>query len=464
MRLAVEAGFVREGQRVFDFGCGKGEDIALLHEMGVPAHGWDPAHRPHSEKSCADVVNIGYVVNVIEDVTERQATLREAWDLATSVLVVAARLTFDSRLVHQERFSDGCLTAADTFQKFFSQSELRNWIQETLEAPPVAAAPGIFFVFRHPEQMHDYLSRRYRRRRIAPKITKSEKRFQEHQAVLEPLMQFVADRGRLPQDGECAGLESVAETFGSVRRAFAVIKRVTGTEQWDEIRRERTEELLLQLALDRFGGRPRFSELPVDLQRDVREFFSSYKAGCERADRLLFSVGDIELVDQAIAQSAIGKRTGNGLYVHVDWLHALSLRLRVYEGCARAYLGSTEGANVVKLHRGTPRVSYLTYPQFESEPHPALQESFLVKLGALDVSYRNYAASDNPPILHRLEDLVGTTDDRYERFARLTKQEERWGLYDDPQTIGTRMGWEAVLEDKGAEYRGRRLIRRRGEP
>jgi hypothetical protein len=38
-----------------------------LQALGYQAEGWDPVHRPEVGKRDADVVNLGYVVNVIED-------------------------------------------------------------------------------------------------------------------------------------------------------------------------------------------------------------------------------------------------------------------------------------------------------------------------------------------------------------------------------------------------------------
>jgi DNA phosphorothioation-associated putative methyltransferase len=49
--------------------------------------------------------------------------------------------------------------------------------------------------------------------------------------------------------------------------------------------------------------------------------------------------------------------------------------LRVYEGCGRAFLGEVEGANLIKIHRFSGKVSYLVYPDFDSDPHPALVRS-----------------------------------------------------------------------------------------
>ena len=44
--------------------------------------------------------------------------------------------------------------------------------------------------------------------------------------------------------------------------------------------------------------------------------------------------------------------------------------LRIYEGCGRAYLGEVEGANIIKIHRRSGKLSYLNYPDFETNPHP----------------------------------------------------------------------------------------------
>jgi DNA phosphorothioation-associated putative methyltransferase len=133
--------------------------------------------------------------------------------------------------------------------------------------------------------------------------------------------------------------------------------------------------------------------------------------------------------------------------------------LRVYEGCARAYVGVVEGANVVKLNRRTPQISYLSYPDFDHDPHPALSGSLVVQLQTFQVRYLDYSTSDSPPILHRKEEFVPIDHPSRAKFARLTRQEERWGLYENPLAIGTRHKWEQLLAEKGVRLCGHRLIR-----
>jgi len=239
-----------------------------------------------------------------------------------------------------------------------------------------------------------------------------------------------------------------------------VIRKAVGTEQWAEVEDVRTQDLIVYLALSRFGKRPKLSELPRDIQLDLRAFFTSYQTACELADTLLFSVGDMSNIDRLCRTSPIGKQTPSALYVHISALHHLPTELRLYEGCARGYIGAVEGANLVKLHRNEPQVSYLSYPDFEDDAHPALASALVVPLQTFRIEVRNYTSSRNPPILHRKEEFVATDHPLHEKFARLTAQEERFGLYADTARIGTREGWEETLARAGVALRGHRVVRR----
>lgn len=104
--------------------------------MGVPVSGWDPAFFPDEERSPADVVNLGYVVNVIEDPAERVVVVAAAWELAQNVLIVSARLDWEATDAAVDFQSDGIVTGKRTFQKFFTQEELRQWIEQGVGPMP----------------------------------------------------------------------------------------------------------------------------------------------------------------------------------------------------------------------------------------------------------------------------------------------------------------------------------------
>src|SRR5688500_11190583 len=112
--LAVDDGLIGADCSVFDFGSGRGGDVAGLRAMGVQASGWAPGIPPEAAKSAGDVVNLGYVVNVIEGADDRAQVLGDAWQLARRLLVVAARLDWDIKASQALSFGDGVITTRGT--------------------------------------------------------------------------------------------------------------------------------------------------------------------------------------------------------------------------------------------------------------------------------------------------------------------------------------------------------------
>jgi DNA phosphorothioation-associated putative methyltransferase len=122
-----------------------------------------------------------------------------------------------------------------------------------------------------------------------------------------------------------------------------------------------------------------------------------------------------------------------------------------------------------KLHRFSGKLSYLAYPDFDTDPHPALARCLKLSLRTRQLECYDYTASPNPPVLHRKETFLPPDHPLHAKFARLTQQEEQHGLLDDPATIGTRTGWHARLREASLQLRGHRLVKHKaamssGEP
>lgn len=460
IQLALKDELIKAETSVLDYGCGRGGDLHRLQSQGILCAGWDPVHRPDGDRRPSAVVNLGYVVNVIEDVGERAQVLRAAWSLAQSLLIVSARLEAESRPGEAIVHTDGYMTRMGTFQKLYQQHELREWIDTVLGVASVPAGPGVFYVFREEATRQAYLAARHRRAGAIPRIRRCDELYERHKDILQPLLEFLCARGRLPQPSELTSLQPILDAFGTLPRAYRVLRSVLDEAQWDETSEQRTQDLLLYLALSRFSRRPRLSDLPADLQADIRAFFTSYQAACELADAMLFSAGDMTLIAQLCRKSKAGKQTPTALYVHESALGDLDPILRLYEGCARAYIGSVDGANIIKLHRQAPQISYLAYPDFNKDPHPPLRSSLIVPLQTFRVEHRSYEQSTNPPILHRKEEFVSRAHPLREKFARLTRQEEKFGLYGNPTEIGTLEGWLHALQRCSVELQGHRVTRR----
>jgi DNA phosphorothioation-associated putative methyltransferase len=455
--LALEDAVIRSGDSVFDYGCGRGGDVHRLNGLGYPTSGWDPAHAPDAPLKEADVVNLGYVVNVIEEPAERRQVLLEAWKLARRVLVVAARPSWEERGLTAHPHRDGWITTKGTFQKFFEQQELRMWLDDSLGVPSLAAAPGIFYAFRDPRDAQGFRAKQVRRAGI-PRQRVSEALFDTHRQLLDDLCAFVDVHGRLPERDELADGPNLVTAFGSIRNAFTVVRRITGDDRWSVARSAAEKNLLVYLALTAFAKRPKMSELPEDLQRDIRFLFGSYRTAVLEADRLLFATGRQEELDAAIKASPVGKVLPDAFYVHVSALGRLPPVLRVYEGCAQVLVGTVEDATIVKLQRLERKVAYLSYPQFDRVAHPPLATSLRADLRTFDVKWTDFRESENPPILHRKELFVSDDYPGYAKFSRLSEREDRAGLLGGPG-VGTRKLWEELLDVEGWRITGHTLRR-----
>ena len=119
-------------------------------------------------------------------------------------------------------------------------------------------------------------------------------------------------------------------------------------------------------------------------------------------------------------------------------------------------------SQAVKLTLDAPVIGYLSYPGFDREPHPALASSLRVDLRTFRVRFDDFTQRENPPILHRKELFVADGYPGREKFARLTAQEERWGLLREAHVIGTRSKWGDRLREEGVALRGHRVVRASG--
>jgi len=456
--LALADGLFAGGVDFFDYGCGRGSDVLGLQALGIAASGWDPVHFARQPRNAAGVVNLGYVANVIEDPKERARALVDAWTLARRVLVVAARLDWEPSAGAGRAHGDGILTALGTFQRYFSQEQLRAWINETLGAQSVAAAPGVFYVFRDETAQQSFTAQRFVHRRAPVRVSQAAL-LESRKDVLQPLIEFLERNGRVPEADELENVTEIGAAFGNIDRAYRFLTRTLGTSSWEGAALERQRDLLVYVALSRFGRRPKLSNLTSELQRDIKAFFGSYSTACRIADELLFAAGQPAAVNAECSASTIGKLTPDALYVHISALGDLSPLLRVYEGCARTLVGSVDGVTVIKLKRLAPKVSYLVYPDFDSDGHPKLAETFVADLPRLRTYHRDYRESSNPPVLHRKETFVSEAHPFRIHFQHLTLAEEAAGLLQEPESIGFSQQWTARLAARGYRVAGHDLVR-----
>ncbi|MFE6481496.1 DNA phosphorothioation-associated putative methyltransferase [Streptomyces sp. NPDC057757] len=438
---------------ILDYGCGRGGDVRSLDRLDCRITGWDPYYQPETKLEQADVVLLTYVLNIIEDPAERRRSLLQAWELANTVLVASARLTWEKSKVRGEEFGDGLLTSRQTFQHLFGASELRNYVEGVTGTRCVSAAPGVVYAFKDDAARLSYLAHR-----IVPDAEWLTS--EDTASAITALVDHVERRGRPPRVEEMP--RAVAELLAHLKPSGLkrLIRDSADPEKIAEGGKRTTLNTLLFLAVELFNGRGPFNSLPFGVQLDVRAFFSSYKEACQRSDRLLLKLRDNAYVRGAMNASAVGKLTPTALYVHRRAIDHMPTILRLYEHCASIAAGRPQEWTITKLNHQGRGVSWLDYPEFDKDPHPRLLSSYHVDLQTLETSHMSYANSANRPLLHRKHEFLTPGDPDVPRYRRLTESELRAGLYEHPHLIGTENGWEAELNRCGRTLRGHRLVRR----
>ncbi|OQX09696.1 MAG: peptidase M15, partial [Thiothrix lacustris] len=422
MQLLAKHDFLEGKHTIFDYGCGKGSDVDILRQNNLTANGWDPHFCPDNPKHTADVVNLGFVINVIEDKDERLAAVLGAYQLCTQFLCAAVMLGEQST-ERGRLFRDGVLTSRNTFQRYYSQEEFREYLRRVLDEDPVAVGPGVFFVFKDKDAEQAFLERRYRNRSTANRLisqipkqpkapkatrpTKTEKEqafYQQHADVLDALWLCWLELGRPPQEDEFPQVAAVKDLFGTWQRGLNFLQRFHGTETLKFAFESRREDLTVYFAMRRFDQQRVYRHLPESLKRDVKAFFTSYPLAQTDGERLLFSAGNPALIRQMCQQAATdgyGYLDAEGsLTFHTSQVVSLPPILRVYIGCATQVFGDVTSADLLKIHAESGKLSLMKYDDFEGLALPRLLERIKISLVNQRFEYYKYGETYAPTYLY----------------------------------------------------------------
>jgi len=108
VQLLIRHSLLTQQRTFFDYGCGRGDDVLSLSTNQYEAFGWDPHFATDGRRGPADVVNLGFVLNVIEDPAERADALHYAFGFTDGVLAVSVMLEASEKT--GRTFRDGVLT------------------------------------------------------------------------------------------------------------------------------------------------------------------------------------------------------------------------------------------------------------------------------------------------------------------------------------------------------------------
>lgn len=447
-------GIITKGTSVFDYGCGLGADIRYLRSRRIRADGWDPHHRSKQKIVTADVINLVYVLNVIENIRERDETLVRAFVLARRVLIVAVRTA--ATLDEAEQFADGVITRRGTFQKVYAQSEFREYLEAVLQRRIHIAALGVAYVFKDEEAEARYVANRAFTRRLEYR-TDLIQEFKESK-LANKYVALANQLGRLPLAEEFPKYRNLVESFGSPKRIERLALVFIDHTAFEGSRDQRREDIVTYLAMLKLKNikPPGISRLPVSIQSDIKAIWRTYSDALKEGEQFLFGIGKAEVVAKTCRACPVGKLLPSHLYVHRSAEDELPPLLRVLLFAAKEIVGELP-YDLVKFAKDGRAVSFLLYRDFDGDPHPSLLRSVKVFLPKAVFDVREYFNSPNPPILHRKETFVLPNYPYFGTFKRLSEQEEALGLL-SASDIGYRQLWDNFLLARGLRIEGHNVV------
>lgn len=444
-------------KEIFDYGCGKGDDIASLNAQGYSARGWDPFYAADSAITRASVVNLGFVLNVIEDPDERRDALRRAFEVADEVLAIAVMLRSNTALGLPYR--DGVLTSRSTFQKYFSQEELRQYVKHELGEEAFLVGPGVCFVFKDKNVEQRFTANRYRRRELSSRILKRphkersteprrslnayERLSEDAREMLRRLWEVALDLGRVPDADEVPFLLDIESHVGSFRRALRFIHATFDRSQLAQASAVRADDLRLFFAMGQFSKRPPYRSLEARLQRDIKTFFGDYRTAHDEGMQLLKDAANLDAVRSAChvaAEQGVGYLDKeDALHLHVTAVDRLPVVLRAYVGCGLLIYDEASDAQLIKIHSLSGKLSLLEYEDFDTSPLPLMVRRIKINIRKQSYDVFEYGEKYEKPYLYYKSRYLNEEYPRYAEQLGFDDELERLQLFDpDGYGIPTR--------------------------
>ncbi len=485
VQALLRQGLIDHQTTFFDYGCGRGDDVRGLTANGIEATGWDPHIAPEAEKRVADAVNIGFVINVIEDLTERVDALKSAFACTRGVLAVAAMLNSDAR-PEGRQYRDGFLSSRNTFQKYFTQAQLRDFIEHTLDQNAIASGPGVFLVFHDKSLEQQFLAKRYGQRAptvlsrgwARPRLERAPRQatnkalqlFNEHRELFDALWLRTLALGRPPESHEIESGQLIALTqaAGSLPRAIRILLSQNDHAEMERARATRMSDILVILGLQQFQKRKPYKHLEPRMQRDIKHFFRDYSSAQASARELLFSIGNLDFIDKACRESSekgLGwMEEGHSLQLHTSLIERLPAILRIYVQCAAVLYGDITDFDLVKIHIRSGKVTLMKFDNFTDSPLPRLTQRVKVQLRTQDMDFFIYGGEYPPTLLYYKSRYINEEFPRYPEQTLFEEVLEQLKLHDLSSYGPSEAEFLKTLRNARWEVHGFDLVRSRDLP
>jgi DNA phosphorothioation-associated putative methyltransferase len=355
-------------------------------------------------------------------------------------------MLFNQNALKGQAFNDGVITQRNTFQKYFTQTELKEFLSNTLATDAISVAPGIFFSFKDQDAEQRFLLNRQRSHRnilrlshrpyisALPNLSRNEKKYLNFRHLLDPLWQQTLELGRLPEKAEIAQLIELTQSFGTVNKALGFMLYHYDEAILEQARLSRIDDLLTYFALQTFSKRKPYKHLETTLQKDIKAFFGDYKNAVAMAQTVLFQICHTKLIASA-CQQAVEQGLGcldesGALHLHTNLVEQLPALLRIYIGCATVLYGDIEQTDLIKIHVQSGKLSLMRYDDFQNQPLPRLLERVKINLREQTFDLFQYGEEYEPTYLYLQSRYINEEFPNYAKQLNFDEQLQALNLFD----------------------------------
>jgi hypothetical protein len=220
---------------VFDYGCGRGDDLRTLTALGIDAAGWDPAHSPTqrapSRRSGQPRLR-----------RERHRGLRRA---TRCFEVSMGTHDLGADCVRSPGVGPGLLERQAVRRRpAHSQWHVPEVLQPRRTEGVGEATLGIQRSQRHPGSFTSSANPAFGTAAARPSLTRDESAsprgiaellHEQHRSLLAPLETFVDVHRKLPSPTDLDNATELVDIFGSIRGGFNILRQATGTQRWSDV-------------------------------------------------------------------------------------------------------------------------------------------------------------------------------------------------------------------------------------
>jgi len=327
---------------------------------------------------------------------------------------------------NEKTFNDGYVTNLNTFQRYYTQQEIKDYVDFTLDEISIPVAQGILFVFKDKKLQEEYLLNKFKNCSIneiifenrLPRLKRMsirEKHFENVQDEMTDLWKQTLLQGRILFEDEIHDemLSLLKNEYSSVNRIYKALFENFEMDDFERSMQLKREEILVYFSLTQFKKPLKFRDYNLTFQRDVKSHFKSHKNSLMEGNQALRKISNANLLLAAVQESF-----DNGLgYVHDQHsfmfhrkiLDKLPPVLRIYVYAATFLYGDIDDVDLFKIHLQSDKLTLLYFDDF-TKRMPVLKTRVKIDLGLQDFDIFNYTSSQGKQLLYLKSYYLDTFD------------------------------------------------------